>query len=119
VIPLTARLSMIADRDTHSAALLETLLKLALPRLTAQFVNGEFVFTTIGEAAPGGGWSLRTAGRSARYAAIVALGLLRVSEAEQRYSWRWLSSRGGGPAVRCGATGTRLGCATRAAAVER
>jgi hypothetical protein len=84
VIPSTARLGLIADRDTQSAALLETLLPLALRRLAEQYVDGEFVFTTVGEAAPDGGWTLRTAGRSVRYAAIVALGLLRVSEAEQR-----------------------------------
>jgi hypothetical protein len=84
VIPSTARLGLIADRDTQSATLLETLLPLALSRLAEQYVAGEFVFTTVGEAAPGGGWTLRQAGRSVRYAAIVALGLLRVGEPEQR-----------------------------------
>ena len=84
MIPLTARLGLVADRDTQSATLLETLLPLALHRLAEQYLDGEFVFTTIGEAAPGGGWTLRPAGRSVRYAAIVALGLLRVSEPEQR-----------------------------------
>lgn len=84
MIPSTARLGLIADRDTQSATLLETLLPLALRRLAEQYVDGEFVFTTTGEAAPGGGWTLRTAGRSVRYAAIVALGLLRVGEPEQR-----------------------------------
>ena len=84
VIPLTARLGLIADRDTQSATLLETLLPLALSRLAEQYIDGEFVFTTTGEAAPGGGWTLRSAGRSVRYAAIVALGLLRVGEPEQR-----------------------------------
>ena len=84
VIPSTARLGLIADRDTQSATLLETLLPLALSRLAEQYIDGEFVFTTTGEAAPGGGWTLRPAGRSVRYAAIVALGLLRVGEPEQR-----------------------------------
>jgi len=84
VIPSTARLGLIADRDTQSATLLETLLPLALSRLAEQYVAGEFVFTTTGAAAPGGGWTLRSAGRSVRYAAIVALGLLRVGEPEQR-----------------------------------
>jgi hypothetical protein len=84
VIPSTARLGLIADRDTQSATLLETLLPLALRRLAEQYVDGEFVFTTTGEAAPGGGWTLRPAGRSVRYTAIVALGLLRVGEPEQR-----------------------------------
>ncbi len=84
MIPSTARLGLIADRDTQSATLLETLLPLALSRLAEQYVDGEFVFTTTGEAAPGGGWTLRPAGRSVRYTAIVALGLLRVSEPEQR-----------------------------------
>ena len=84
MIPSTARLGLIADRDTQSATLLETLLPLALSRLAEQYIDGEFVFTTTGEAAPGGGWTLRSAGRSVRYAAIVALGLLRVGEPEQR-----------------------------------
>jgi hypothetical protein len=84
VIPSTARLGLIADRDTQSATVLETLLPLALRRLAEQHTGGEFVFTTTGEAAPGGGWTLRSAGRSVRYAAIVALGLLRASEPEQR-----------------------------------
>lgn len=84
MIPSTARLGLIADRDTQSATLLETLLPLALHRLAEQYVDGEFVFTTTGAATPGGGWTLRPAGRSVRYAAIAALGLLRVSEPEQR-----------------------------------
>ena len=84
MIPSTARLGLIADRDTQSATLLETLLPLALRRLTEQYTGGEFVFTTTGEAAADGGWTLRPAGRSVRYTAIVALGLLRVGEPEQR-----------------------------------
>ncbi len=83
MIPSTARLGLVADRDTQSATLLETLLPLALSRLAEQYVDGEFVFTTTGADA-GGGWTLRTAGRSVRYGAIVALGLLRASEPEQR-----------------------------------
>jgi len=80
----TTRLGLVADRDTHSAALLERLIRIGLVRLAGQYADGEFVFTVTGEPEPGGGWQLRPAGTSLRYAAIVALGLLRVSGAEQQ-----------------------------------
>jgi hypothetical protein len=80
----TARLGLVAERDTQSAELLEQLLKIAAARLAEQYTGGEFVFTTIGEPTPAAGWQLRERGRSLRYAAIAALGLLRLPEAEQR-----------------------------------
>jgi hypothetical protein len=79
-----ARLGLVAERDEQSAELLERLLSIAIARLAGQYVDGEFVFTTIGEPTPAGGWQLRDSGRSLRYAAIAALGLLRLPEAEQR-----------------------------------
>ena len=79
-----ARLGLVAGRDAQRAQLLEQLLSIATARLAAQYADGEFVFTTIGEATPAGGWQLRDSGRSVRYAAIAALGLLRLPEAEQR-----------------------------------
>jgi hypothetical protein len=80
----TTRRGLVADRDPQSAALLEKLFRISVPRLAAQFAAGEFVFTQTGEAVPGGGWRLHPAGTSVRYAAIVALGLLRAPEAQQR-----------------------------------
>jgi hypothetical protein len=80
----TARLGLVADRDTPSAALLEKLLRIAFRRLPEQQVNGEFVFTVTGEATPDGGWRLRPTGTSIRYGSIAALGLLRAGETEQR-----------------------------------
>jgi hypothetical protein len=80
----TARLGLVAERDTQSAELLEQLLKIATARLAEQYADGEFVYTTIGEATQAGGWQLRNSGRSLRYAAIAALGLLRLPEAGQR-----------------------------------
>ena len=84
MISQNVRLGLIADRDTQSAALLEKLLRLAPRRLSEQYVNGEFVFTVTGQAAPDGGWRLRPVGTSIRYSAIAALGLLHVAEPEQR-----------------------------------
>ena len=78
------RLGLVAERDKQSAELLEQLLSIAIARLAGQYVDGEFVFTTIGEPTPAGGWQLRDSGLSLRYAAIAALGLLRLPEAEQR-----------------------------------
>jgi hypothetical protein len=80
----TSRLGLVAERDTQSAELLEQLLKIATARLAGQYGDGEFVFTTIGEATPAGGWQLRNSGRSLRYAAIAALGLLCLPESTQR-----------------------------------
>ena len=82
--PQSARLGLVAGRDTHHAELLEQLLKIATARLAGQYAGGEFVFTTVGAATPAGGWQLRNRGRSLRYTAIAALGLLRLAEAEQR-----------------------------------
>ena len=78
-----ARLGLVADRDAQSAALLQKLLRLALRRLSEQYVNGEFVFTVTGETAPDGGWLLKPTGTSIRYGAIAALGLRRVTGSEQ------------------------------------
>jgi hypothetical protein len=80
----TVRLGLVAGRDTQSAELLEKLIDVAVRRLTAQYTDGEFVFTTTGEATPSGGWRLRGSGRSLRYAAIAALGLRHLSDADQR-----------------------------------
>ncbi len=80
----SARLGLVAGRDTQSAILLDRLLPLALRRLQDQYIDGEFVFTVTGTPGPDGSWQLKPAGTSLRYAAIVALGLLRVPERDQR-----------------------------------
>ncbi len=80
----SARLGLVAGRDTQSAILLDRLLPLALRQLQDQYTGGEFVFTVTGTPGPDGSWQLKPVGTSLRYAAIVALGLLRVPERDQR-----------------------------------
>jgi hypothetical protein len=89
VTPPSARLSVLAQRDAQSAALVERLLRIAHVRLSEQHVDGEFVFTVTGAAGPGRGWQLRPAGTSLRYGAIAALGLLRLPESDQRAVLAW------------------------------
>ena len=85
----SSRLGLLAAGLPGDAALLDKLLRIAQLRLAQQHDNGEFVFTVTGEAVTdqhgaGGGWRLRRAGKSQRYGAIVALGLLRLPEQDQR-----------------------------------
>jgi hypothetical protein len=84
----SSRLGLLAGAPAD-AALLDQLLRIAQLRLAQQHDNGEFVFTVTGQPVtdqhgPGGGWRLRSAGRSLRYGAITALGLLRLPEPDQR-----------------------------------
>ncbi len=83
-MPRSARLGRVAERDSQGAALLERLIGISLLRLPEQYVDGQFVFTVGAADAPGGGVSLRPAGTSLRYGAIVVLGLLRLPEPDQR-----------------------------------
>jgi hypothetical protein len=84
VMPRSARLGLVAERDSQGAALLERLIRISLRRLPEQYVDGQFVFTVTAADAPGGGVQLLPAGTSLRYGAIVALGLLRLPEPDQR-----------------------------------
>jgi hypothetical protein len=80
----TPRIGLLADSDPAGAELARRLLRLAGGGLAAAYQQGEFAFTLNGSPAPGGGWQVRPAGVSPRYAAIAALGLLRLPEPEQR-----------------------------------
>jgi hypothetical protein len=78
------RLSLVAERDPESAALVQRLLSLAVQALPQAQVDGEFAFTLAGTRGPGGGWQLHRSGTSPRYGTITALGLLRMPEERQR-----------------------------------
>jgi hypothetical protein len=84
VMPRSARLGLVAERDSQGAALLERLIRISLRQLPEQHNGGDFVFTVTGAATPDGGWQLRPAGTSLRYGAIAALGLMRLAEPDQR-----------------------------------
>jgi hypothetical protein len=79
-----SRLGLVAERDPQSAALVRRLLRLSVHALTEAQADGEFAFTMSGTRRPDGGWQLRPSGTSPRYAAIAALGLLRLPEQGQR-----------------------------------
>ena len=83
-MPRSARLGLVAERDSQGAALLERLIRISLRQLAGQHTGGDFVFTVTGAATPDGGWQLRPAGTSLRYGAIAALGLMRLAEPDQR-----------------------------------
>ncbi len=83
-MPRSARLGLVAERDSQGAALLERLIRISLRQLAEQHTGGDFVFTVTGAATPDGGWQLRPAGTSLRYGAIAALGLMRLTEPDQR-----------------------------------
>ncbi|HEY7486774.1 MAG TPA: hypothetical protein VH912_20095 [Streptosporangiaceae bacterium] len=76
----TPRIKQIADGGDDVGALLERLVDLAVRGLPANRVpstaeDGEYVFTRRGTSDGRGRWRAEPAGRSLRYAAIVALGV--------------------------------------------
>lgn len=84
VTPPASRLALVAERDPRSAALVQRLLRLPARILPQARRAGEFAFTLAGTATSAGGWTVRPAGTSRRYGAIIALGLLRLPEPDQR-----------------------------------
>jgi hypothetical protein len=78
------RLRQAAVADPPGAVLIERLLRLAVASLPQAYVDGEFVFRLDGTRAPDGSWKLAPSGSSPRYAAIAALGLLRLDQDAQR-----------------------------------
>jgi hypothetical protein len=83
-IPLSSsRVKRAAAEDLVSAELLERLLPLSLKLLPQMYVGGDFAFRLDGEDTDGV-WRLVPAGKSLRYAAIAALGMLRLPDATQR-----------------------------------
>ena len=80
----SARLESLASADPHGTALVERLLDIAVSGLTHSYQDGEFVFRLDCSRSPGGVWQLAASGKSLRYSAIAALGLLRLPEPVQR-----------------------------------
>jgi hypothetical protein len=78
------RLELAASADPHSAALVERLLGITLRSLPQAYLDGDFAFRLDGTRASGGTWQLAASGTSPRYAAIAALGLMRLPEKAQR-----------------------------------
>jgi hypothetical protein len=80
----SARLERVASEDLGSARLLERLLRVAVRGLSRTYRDGDFVFRLDGSRASDGSWRLTASGKSVRYGAIAALGLLRLPERAQR-----------------------------------
>jgi hypothetical protein len=78
------RLGLLASSDQGSAGLVTRLLDIAVGALPSMAADGEFTFTVNGTRRPDGTWRLTPAGTSVRYAAITALGLLRLPEQGQQ-----------------------------------
>jgi hypothetical protein len=82
--PQSARLTQAAGVDARSMELVQRLLGIAVAYLPHAHTALDFAFRLDGSRAPDGAWRLTKAGRSPRYGAICALGLLRLPEAAQR-----------------------------------
>ncbi len=78
------RLDRLAMADLAGREIVADLLGIAVRGLPLAFVDGEFVFRLDGTRGQDGDWTLRSSGTSHRYAAITALGLLRLPEPAQR-----------------------------------
>jgi hypothetical protein len=78
------RIGLVADTDPSSAALLERLVCNGVRVLPQAHQDGDFAFTLAGARQGDGGWRLHPRGTSPRYAAITALGLMRLPETVQR-----------------------------------
>ncbi len=78
------RLDRLAAEDPASAELVRRLIGIAVCGLPRTFIDEEFVFRVDGTRAQAGTWNLTPSGKSHRYGAIVALGLLRLPEDAQR-----------------------------------
>jgi hypothetical protein len=81
--PRSARLDQIAAADPASAELIRRLLGIAVRNLPKSISAGQFAFRLDGRRQSDGTWLLVPAGTSTRYAAIAALGLLRLPEPGQ------------------------------------
>ena len=80
----SARHTKIAAVDSSAGLMIDRLLDMCTPSLSRAYLDGEFVFRVDGSRNPGGGWRLVPSGKSLRYGAITALGLLRLPEFAQR-----------------------------------
>lgn len=79
----SARVERAAAQDSDSAELVERLVRLSLELLPQMYSNGQFAFRLDGRCTDGE-WQLVPAGKSVRYAAIAALGLMRLPDDAQR-----------------------------------
>jgi hypothetical protein len=80
----STRMSLLSARDPASAELVTRLLAISVRYLPLAYEDRAFAFTLRAEPSPAGGWQLNRTGTSIRYGAITALGLLRLSEPDQR-----------------------------------
>jgi hypothetical protein len=80
----SARLDQLAAADASSADLANRLLSVAVHSLPRAFRDREFAFRLDGAREQDGSWRLTPSGKSQRYAAITALGLLRLPVQAQR-----------------------------------
>jgi hypothetical protein len=78
------RLELAASADPHGTALVERLLGITLRSLPQAYLDHDFAFRLDGTRAADGTWQLAASGTSPRYAAIAALGLMRLPEKAQR-----------------------------------
>jgi hypothetical protein len=80
----SARLDRLATADPAGGELVQRLLGIAVRSLPRAFLDGEFVFRLDGVREQAVTWKLTPSGKSQRYGAITALGLLRLPEPAQR-----------------------------------
>jgi hypothetical protein len=80
----SARFQRAARHSAEDAILLQRLVAIALGCLPSMYSRGQFAFRLDGTADAAAGWQLTASGTSDRYAAITALGLLRLAETDQR-----------------------------------
>jgi hypothetical protein len=78
------RHAKIEAADSAAGLLIDRLLDIGTAGLPRAYTGGEFVFRLDGSRDPGGNWRLTPSGKSLRYGAIAALGLLRLPEPAQR-----------------------------------
>jgi hypothetical protein len=78
------RLERVEAADAGCAALLSRLLTIAPANLALSYHDGQFAFRLDGSRDSRGDWTVTRSGDSRRYAAIAALGLLRLSVDQQR-----------------------------------
>jgi hypothetical protein len=79
----SARVARVDAQDQGAAELVERLLALAVSLMPQMCADGDFAFRLDGVCTDGA-WQLTPSGTSARYAAIAALGLMRLPDAIQR-----------------------------------
>jgi hypothetical protein len=80
----SARMTRAGSVDADGIALVQKLLGITMAYLPQAHTTLDFAFRLDGSRGPDGHWTLVPAGKSPRYGAIAALGLLRLPESAQR-----------------------------------